>query len=99
MTKEYRFDQRLIPSAHRWCQEMTKESLNGRFDTWVSNTFTTKKELKPYFDIAKETDSALVVMTMNGSFKNVHDVPADVLQKMRNRFEHDISSLFEELNN
>ena len=96
---EYRFDRSLLGEAHLWCQKMTKLSLSGGFDTWVSNTFTTKKELKPYFDIAKDTDSAIVVMTMNVSFKNVHDVPTVVLQKMRNRFEHDISSLFEELNN
>ena len=91
---EYRFDRSLLGEAHVWCQEITSHSLSSGFDTWVSNTFTTKKELKPYFDIAKETDSAIVVMTMNGSFKNVHDVPSDVLQKMKNRFEHDISELY-----
>lgn len=93
--REYRFDRSLLGAAHTWCQEITRHSLSSNFDTWVSNTFTTKKELKPYFEIAKDTDSAIVVMTMNGCFKNVHDVPSEVLYKMKTRFEHDISELYE----
>lgn len=90
----YQFDRTKLGAAHRWCENQTYRSLVGGFDTWVSNTFTTKKELKPYFDIAKETDSAIVVMTMNGGFKNVHDVPEETLYKMKQRFEHDISELY-----
>jgi tRNA uridine 5-carbamoylmethylation protein Kti12 len=94
--REYRFDQTKLGAAHDWCQECTVESLTFGFDTWVSNTFTTKKELRPYFQIAKETDSALVVMTMHGSFKSIHNVPDEAMQRMSNRFEFDISSLWEE---
>lgn len=94
---EYQFDQSKLGAAHIWCQTQTRGSLEDGFDTWVSNTFTTKKELKPYFEIAKDTDSAIVVMTMNGCFKNVHDVPSEVLYKMKARFEHDISELYETL--
>ncbi len=93
---EYRFDTTLLGAAHSWCQKMTKHSLAGGFDTWVSNTFTIIKELRPYFEIAKETDSALVVMTMNGNFGSIHNVPEEAMQRMRARFEYDISSLWEE---
>lgn len=92
--RAYRFDATKLGAAHTWCQGMTSHSLSSGFDTWVSNTFTTKKELRPYFDIAKDTDSAIVVMTMNGNFKSVHDVPEEKLKQMRDRFEHDISDLY-----
>ena len=93
-TREYKFDFDKLFQAHKWCQDKTQYSLSGGFDTWVSNTFTTKKELRPYFEIAKETDSALVCMTMHGSFKSIHDVPEEAMTRMRNRFEHDISELY-----
>lgn len=54
----YEFDQTKLSAAHQWCQEMTHKSLKDGFDTWVSNTFTTSRELRPYFEIAKQTDSA-----------------------------------------
>jgi hypothetical protein len=94
LTGEYKFDSGRLHLAHIWCQEQTHKSLQGGFDTWVSNTFTTKKELRPYFEIAKITDSALVVMTMNGNFKSVHNVPDESMKRMRDRFEYDISELY-----
>jgi tRNA uridine 5-carbamoylmethylation protein Kti12 len=97
LEREYRFDASKLGEAHAWCQEQTRKSLNMACDTWVSNTFTTKKELKPYFQIAKETDSVIVVMTMNGNFGSIHNVPEDTINKMKARFEHDISSLYEEM--
>ena len=90
----YIFDATKLGAAHKWCQDETRQSLSQGFDTWVSNTFTTKKELKPYFEIAKETDAAIVVMTMNGNFESIHDVPEEALNRMKARFEHDISDLY-----
>ncbi len=94
--REYRFDQTKMNWAHQWCQDQTRQSLVSGFDTWVSNTFTTIKELRPYFKIADDTDSALVVLTMNGNFKSIHNVPDEVIHRMRARFEHNIDSLWEE---
>jgi predicted kinase len=92
--REYRFDSSKLGEAHAWCQEQTRKSLNIGCDTWVSNTFTTKKELKPYFQIAHETYSAIVVMTMHGNFKSIHNVPQDAMDRMKSRFEYDISDLY-----
>ena len=95
---EYQFDASKLGAAHAWCQAATRRSLVSGFDTWVSNTFTTAKELKPYFEIAKETDSAVVCMTLHGNFKSVHGVPEEAMERMRNRFAHDISHLYQILN-
>jgi hypothetical protein len=61
----------------------------------VSNTFTTKKELQPYFDIAKEYGIIPTVILCQNSFGSVHNVPEETLKRMADRFEYDIGELYE----
>lgn len=92
---EYVFDPLNIKHAHAWCQKMTDEHLDMDSVVIVSNTFTTKWELEPYFKIAKKHGITPIVHLAQNQFNNVHGVPEDVLKKMRARFEYDISSLFD----
>lgn len=91
----YNFDISRIKEAHEWCQRVTHKNLEVGFDTIVSNTFTTKKELKPYFDIAKEFGIVPNVILCQNQWQNVHNVPQEALDRMKARFEYDISELFE----
>lgn len=92
---DYNFDITKIEEAHEWCQQTTLTELT-RYDTVVvSNTFTTKKELKPYFDIAKEFGIVPNVIHCQNKFNNVHNVPEEVMKRMSERFEYDITELFE----
>ena len=55
----------------------------------VSNTFTQEWEMKPYYDMAKTygyTVFSVVVENRHGG-ENVHGVPVDKLEVMKNRFE------------
>lgn len=92
----YNFDASKLYDAHKWCQEKTRGVLEQNGTVIVSNTFTTKKELKPYFDLAREFGIVPVVYLAQNQFQNVHNVPADKLQAMRDRFQYDISELFGE---
>jgi tRNA uridine 5-carbamoylmethylation protein Kti12 len=92
----YNFDASKLNRAHNWCIDKTREALEENRTVIVSNTFTTKKELKPYFDMAREFGIVPVVYLAQNQFPNVHNVPADKLQKMRDRFQYDISELFVE---
>lgn len=92
----YDWDASKIGDAHKWCQSMTENALKMEYNVVVSNTFTTIKELRPYFVIAKELSITPIVITANGAFNNVHNVPLDTLAKMRDRFQHDLSPLFAE---
>ena len=93
---EYKFDGSKLKEAHESCRNLVetymKDSLiNDQFyrEIAVSNTFTQEWEMQAYYDMAKEygfTVFALVVENRHGG-KNVHDVPADVLDKMEERFE------------
>ena len=84
-----------IADAHAWCQESTRKFLRAGHDVVVSNTFTTHKELKPYFDIALGFDITPVIITMQNNFGNVHDVPVEAIDRMKNRFQYDVRELFE----
>lgn len=84
-----------IAEAHRWCQQQTRRHLETRTNVFVSNTFTTHKELKPYFDIALDFDITPVIITMQNNFVNVHNVPVEAIDRMKNRFQYDVRELFE----
>jgi len=96
---EYRFDHTKLKQAHEWCQEKTREALKSRFTAVVSNTFTTLKELRPYFDIAAEFGILPNVIVAQGNFGSVHGVPEETLAKMKARFVYDISELYYEQTN
>ena len=98
----YDFDVQLLGPAHRWCLEMTRRTLqdfivNEVEDSCVivSNTFTRLREMDDYFDIARELNIIPSVVLAQGNFQNVHGVPEDKLQIMRDRFQFDVSRLYE----
>ena len=99
-TGKYNYDFKHIKTAHEKCQQNTLErlaflieyDLNGA--VIVSNTFTTKKELAPYFNIAKDLAIIPKVILCQNSYGSIHGVPEETMIKMRNRFEYDITELF-----
>lgn len=93
---EYKFDAARLREAHEWCQTKTRDYLNRDFSVIVSNTFTTVKELRPYFDIAKERGIVPNVFVAQNEFGNVHNVPEETLERMKARFVWNISELFKE---
>jgi len=95
-TGEYNFDFTKIKDAHKFCQDTVesymKDSLvNDQFyrEIAVSNTFTQEWEMRPYFELAKNYGYkvfSIVVENRHGG-TNQHEVPEEVLTKMRERFE------------
>lgn len=91
----YNFDANKLGHAHDWCQNSTNDSLARGRNVVVSNTFTTKKEMKPYFDMAKNHGIVPSVITAKGDYGSIHNVPVHALNRMKDRFEHDISDMYE----
>lgn len=91
--KDYAFDASKLGAAHAWCQEQTRQLLHEGEDVVVSNTFTTKKELKPYIEIAKEFGITPSIILCQNNFGNTHNVPAETLFKMNARFEYNIEEV------
>ena len=90
----YDFDMSKLGEAHKWCQDSTRKYLTLGSTVVVSNTFTTKKELQPYFDMAKALGIVPHVILCQGIWNNTHNVPEEVLAKMRTRFEYDITDMW-----
>lgn len=81
---KYQWDAKKIKQAHIWCLSTARMASSHRCDVVVSNTFTTIKEMQPYFEMVYDK---LVVIKCVGNFKSVHDVPEETLKKMAARWE------------
>lgn len=96
---QYKFDQNQIAQAHEWCQHQTRLELECGESAIVSNTFTTWRELRPYYEIAAEFGVTPSVILMQNNYGNIHDVPEVSLQRMRGRFTYDLTPIIAEFNN
>lgn len=90
LTGEYKFDASKLGDAHKWCRDVCEMQMKGEFPiVIVSNTFTTEKEMEPYYNLAKKHDyqvfSLIVENRHNGI--NQHSVPQETLDKMKQRFQ------------
>ena len=87
---EYKFDATKLHRNHQKCFNDFLDALNDRnVDVViVANTFTRKWEYVNYADAAKDSGFEVTMLIANGNYQNVHNVPDDVVQKMKNRFEY-----------
>ena len=90
LTGEYTFDASKLKQAHESCQFRTALCMKGEVEhIIVHNTFTTKKEMKPYFDLATKYGymvHSLIVENRHGH-ESVHGVPESTMEKMEQRFD------------
>ena len=84
----YLFERKKLSNAHSVCQERTRLALKYTNNpVIVTNTFTTRKELKPYLDMGNRYGRDILELVCNGNFESLHDVPANVIDMMRTRWE------------
>ena len=87
---EYLFDATQLKEAHEWCRVHAETSMIENVQIiGVANTFTQEWEMEPYFKLASKYDykiSTVIVENRHGS-ENVHGVPDDKIDKMKDRFE------------
>ena len=85
----YVFDPDRLHAAHEWCLRQARfELIENKMDVVVSNTFTTLREMKEYYLLAKAAGVPLNVITCQGQFGSIHNVPESTMDKMRARFFH-----------
>lgn len=86
----YNWKPTTVGASHDWCQRKCRRFMKACTERIViANTSTTEKEMKPYLDLAKEFGYrvfSVVVENRHGGI-NVHNVPEETLEKMRNRFD------------
>jgi predicted kinase len=92
----YNFDANKLRQAHEWCRQEVENRMKENLITpqyypeiVVSNTFTQEWEMEPYFKLAEQYGYkvfSFIIENRHGG-KNVHGVPDEKLEQMRNRFE------------
>jgi predicted kinase len=92
----YNFDPSKLKEAHNWCKNeveirMKDHQNNQQYypEIAVSNTFTQEWEMEDYFKLAEKYGYkvvSLILENRHGS-QNVHGVPDEKLQIMKDRFE------------
>lgn len=83
----YAFNANDLPEAHRWCQNKAARALQEGRDVVVANTFTRRWEMQPYFDMADIFGIKPTVITATGNYPNIHGVPPEAIERMRQRWE------------
>lgn len=85
---KYIFNPKLLPQAHAQCLNKTIEAMKTGEDIVVANTFCRKWEMEKYIEAAKENGYSVEIKVMTGNYQNVHNVPAEVVQRQKDRFEY-----------
>lgn len=79
-----------VATSHDWCQRKCKRFMKANVERIVvANTNTTEREMRPYYDLARQFGYAVfsVIIENRHGGKNIHDVPEQTLEKMANRFD------------
>jgi len=86
---DYNFDPTKLKEAHNYCQFRCSERMRQqKARIVVANTFTQEWEMDEYFKMAERYNyrvHTVIVENRHGN-ENVHGVPEDKLQQMKNRF-------------
>lgn len=84
---QYMFDATKLGDAHKDCLWRVTDALDGGLDAIVSNTFTRQWEMQPYIDYCINRKYDYTIIKAEGRFQNVHNVPEEALQRMKERWE------------
>jgi predicted kinase len=84
----YEFSLDKADASHDWCFELFKKSIeSGLSDIVISNRFTQYIDIERYLNVCRELKKDFTIYRMNSEFKSIHNVPEDVMIKMRAEFE------------
>ena len=84
---DYNYNKEHIHDAHDWCQRKVYEMLYAKMDCTVCNTFIRRFHLNIYIEMAKELGCNVQIYICKGEFQNTHNVPQEVIERMRNEWE------------
>lgn len=83
----YEFDPDRLQDAHDGCLRSARESMRLGFPCVVSNTFSQRWEMLPYFEAAFQFGCPVRAIEATGEWPSVHGVPDQAIARMRRRWE------------
>lgn len=75
----YSFDTDLLPAAHLWCIQKTRDALERGSKVVVSNVFANPWEVKPYIDLGYPYK----LVQADGLWLSIHGVDPEKVERMR----------------
>lgn len=84
---DYHWTPQRVKSAIDWCSRMATEALASGLDVVVCNTFTKRRFIRYYKNIAEELGARFDVYRCTGSFKNVHGLDDSMVEKFKKAME------------
>ncbi|XP_060570620.1 uncharacterized protein LOC132728916 [Ruditapes philippinarum] len=97
----YTYNPDKLTEAHQWNRERSKEAMKmGKSPVIIDNTNTQTWEFKPYISMAVSNNYHIELMEPNTPWKykanelarrTLHGVPKDQIERMCNRYEHNIT--------
>lgn len=84
---DYAFNPRKLRECHNWCQKATERAMLLGEAVIVSNTMTMKWEAEPYIEMARQHGYIINIEHLTTEYKSIHDVPQEIVDKMKNRRE------------
>jgi len=85
---KYNFDHTKLGEAHAHCEQGVIKAMRNRNPiVAVANTFSTRWEIQKYLDYANDAGYTVQIIECQGSYGSVHDVPRDVIQRMKDRWD------------
>ena len=77
-----------LSEAHNWCQLQVANAMESEVEVIVvSNTFIKKWEFAIYQFLARTFQYRVVIETMKGNYKSIHNVPQEIIERMKKEFE------------
>jgi predicted kinase len=86
---EYKYNPEFIGEAHTWCKAKVENAMRDGYNCIaVSNTFTQRWEMEPYYKLAMQYAYEITEITLSGNLhENIHNVPEDKIKAMYERWE------------
>lgn len=80
---EYRYAPERLHQAHNWCKRKVASHVGFSDMVIVANCFTYGDHLAPYVEMGLRAGVEVELIECTNKFENVHDVPNDVVDRMR----------------
>lgn len=84
----YNYKPEFAGLAHQFCSSNTAFYLNKGVNVIVANTFILPEHIDQYYEMALRFGAEFEIINCEGEYENVHNVPAEVLERMKNAFEY-----------
>uniref|UniRef100_A0A8B9SIL3 NEDD4-binding protein 2-like 1 n=1 Tax=Anas platyrhynchos TaxID=8839 RepID=A0A8B9SIL3_ANAPL len=97
----YVFEPDFLEDAHKWNQKRARKAMkNGKSPVIIDNTNIHAWEMKPYVMMARENSYEVIFREPDTPWKfnvheltrrNIHDVPRQKIQRMKEEYEHHVT--------